>query len=85
VEKKVLPKNLEADVRSQDQMYSLKYHSGHTVQSVKRNFVFTSHPIAPISLFYSCFSRKRANDRSFLSIRGCGTSKELHEGALRPG
>jgi hypothetical protein len=82
VEKKVLPENLEADVRSRDQMYSLKYRSGHTVQSVTGNFVFTNHPIAPVSLFYSCFSRKRTNDRFFLNIRGCGTSRKLHEGAL---
>jgi hypothetical protein len=63
-------------------MYSLKYHNRHTVQSVTGNFVFTNHPIAPVSLFYSCFSRKKTNVRFFLSIRGYGTSRELHGGAL---
>jgi hypothetical protein len=32
-----------------------------------------------------CFSRNRTDDRSFLSFRGYGASKELHEGALRLG
>jgi hypothetical protein len=32
-----------------------------------------------------CFSRNRTDNRSFLSIRGYGASRELHGGALRPG
>jgi hypothetical protein len=31
-----------------------------------------------------CFSRNRADDRSFLSIRGYEASRKLHGGALRP-
>jgi hypothetical protein len=32
-----------------------------------------------------CFSRNRIDDKSFLSIRGYGASRELHGGALWPG
>jgi hypothetical protein len=32
-----------------------------------------------------CFSRNRTDNRSFLSIRGYGASRELHGGALWPG
>ena len=56
----------------------------HKVQSVTENFIFTSLPIAPVSLFWSCFSRNRTNDWSFLSIQGYGASRELYGGALRP-
>jgi hypothetical protein len=31
-----------------------------------------------------CFNRNRTDDRSFHSIRGYETSRELHGGALRP-
>jgi hypothetical protein len=31
-----------------------------------------------------CFSRNITDDRSFLSIRSYGASRELHGGALRP-
>jgi hypothetical protein len=56
----------------------------HMVQSVTGNFIFTSCLIALVSLFWSCFSINKTNDRSFLNIRGYGTSRELYEGALRP-
>jgi hypothetical protein len=46
VKNEVLPKYLKADIRSRDRTYSLKYHSGCTVQSVVGDFIFTSHPIA---------------------------------------
>jgi hypothetical protein len=50
VEKKeVLPKNIEADVRSRDRTCGLDPR--RTVQSVTGNFIFTSHPIALVSLF----------------------------------
>ena len=62
--------------------YGLK--PGCTVQSVIENFIFTSRPIAHVSLFHSCFIRNKTNDRSFLSIRGYGALKELYGGALRP-
>jgi hypothetical protein len=32
-----------------------------------------------------CIGRNRTDDRSFLSIRGYGASKELHGVVLRPG
>jgi hypothetical protein len=32
-----------------------------------------------------CFSKNRTDDRSFLSIRSYGASRELHRGALWPG
>jgi hypothetical protein len=47
-ENEILPKNLEADVRSRDRTYGPLYHSGHTIQSVTGDFIFTIHPIALI-------------------------------------
>jgi hypothetical protein len=40
-ENEILPKNLGADVRSQDRMYRPKYHRGHTTQNVTGDFIFT--------------------------------------------
>jgi hypothetical protein len=54
-----------------------------TIQSLTRNFIFTSCPVALVSLFESCFSRNRTNDRYFLSIRGYEDSRKLYGGALR--
>jgi hypothetical protein len=58
---------------------------GCMVQSMTGNFIFTSCPIAPISLLYSFFSRNITNDRSFFSIRSYKALRELHREALRSG
>jgi hypothetical protein len=42
-------KDVGAGVRSRDRTYGLE--PGGTVQSVKGNFIFTSHPIAHVFLF----------------------------------
>jgi hypothetical protein len=47
----VLPENHKADVRSEVSQRTYDLEPGHTVQSVARNFIFTSRPIAPIFLF----------------------------------
>ena len=72
------------NVRSEvsQQTYGLK--PDRTVQSVTGNIIFTSHPITPVSLFCSYFSRNRTNDRSFLNIQGYGASRKLYGGALGP-
>jgi hypothetical protein len=89
----ILPKNLQADIRSWDWTYSLKYHSERTAPSpdvrskMWQRTLFS--PVVPyivlVSLFYSYFSKNRINDRSFFNIRGYGALIELHGGALRLG
>jgi hypothetical protein len=71
----VLPENLEADVRSRDRTYGLKYHNECTdpeprriVQSVIGDFIFTTHPIAHVFLTLEFFGRNKTNKRFFLQI-----------------
>jgi hypothetical protein len=71
-------RKIRFSLKTSKQTYGSKCHNGHTVQSVTGNFIFTSHPIAPVSLFYSCFSINRTNDKSFLNIRGYEVSKKLY-------
>ena len=52
---KILPENLEADIRSRDQIYGPKFHSGRTVQSVTGNFIFTSRSHSSCSLILELF------------------------------
>jgi hypothetical protein len=54
-ENEVLPENLGANVRSQDQMYDPKYHSGRMVQSVTADFIFSSSLISHVFLTLELF------------------------------
>jgi hypothetical protein len=83
-ENEVLLENLKADVRFEVSQRTYSLEPRRTIQSVTRNFIFTSCPIAPVSLFYSCFSINRTNDRCFFNIRGYGASRELYGRALQP-
>jgi hypothetical protein len=65
------------DVQFEVSQQTYNLEPGCMVQSMIGNFIFTSHPIAFVSLFYSCFSRNITNDRYFLNIRGYRASKEL--------
>ena len=38
--------------------WTFGHEPGHTVRSVLGDFNLTCRPVAPIFLFYSCFSRK---------------------------
>ena len=77
-----LLENLKDDVQSQDWTYDPKYHNRRMVKNVIENFIFTNRPTVLVSLFYSCFSKNITNNRSFLSIRDYGASRELYEKAL---
>jgi hypothetical protein len=91
-ENEVLPKNLEADIRSRDQTYGPKCHNGRTALSPDVRLVCDKesyfHQLSHSSCFLViklCFSRNRTDNRSFPSIRGYGVSRKLHGGALRLG
>jgi hypothetical protein len=47
----ILPENLEMDVQSEVSQQTYDLEPGCTVHSVTGNFIFTSRPIAPVSLF----------------------------------
>jgi hypothetical protein len=91
-ENKVLLENLGANVLSQNWMYGPKCHSRHTAPSPNVLPVCDKEPYFHQPSYSSyflvielCFNRNRIDDRSFLSIRDYGASRELHGGALRSG
>jgi hypothetical protein len=59
-EKEALPKNLEADVRSRNQMYGPKCDRGLYFHQVVPKLLF--------SLFYNCFSRNRTNRKFSIDL-----------------
>ena len=73
------------DIRSKVSQRKYGPEPRHTVQNVTGNFIFTSHPIAHVFLFNSCFSRNRTNDMSFFSVRSYGALRELYGWTLRFG
>jgi hypothetical protein len=47
----VFLENLEVDIRTEVSQQTYGLELGCTIQSVTRNFIFTSRPIAPVFLF----------------------------------
>jgi hypothetical protein len=56
------------NVRSKVSQWTYGTDPGHMVQSVTRNFIFTSRLIAHVFLFYSCFGRNMTNIRFFTDL-----------------
>jgi hypothetical protein len=81
-------KDVGADIWSHDRTYDPSCHSGRTDSSPNvrsmcdRETLFSptvSYLLFPCSRVV--FSKNRTDDKSFISIRGCGTSMELHGGS----
>jgi hypothetical protein len=64
----VLPKNLEADVRSKVAQRTYGIKPKRMVRNMTGDFILISCLKAPVFLFYGCFSRVRTNRMFFINL-----------------